>query len=46
LLPQVPVDLEGNARPSGAAPDIGAFEHVGAPVPLAQRIYLPFSKTG
>jgi hypothetical protein len=39
-LVQVPTDIDGDARPAGPAPDVGADEYV-EPAILTPRIYLP-----
>ena len=39
-LPQVPNDYDGDARPIGPAPDVGADEY-GAPLVYDYRLYLP-----
>lgn len=39
-LPQVPNDYDGDARPLGLAPDVGADEY-GAPPVYDHRVYLP-----
>jgi len=39
-LPQVPDDHDGDARPIGPAPDVGADEY-GAPLVYDHRLYLP-----
>ena len=39
-LAQVPADIDGDARPQGAAPDVGADEAI-EPVTLTPWVYLP-----